>query len=60
MTKLLRLILGDNKDNIDVIVNNSMVEQNVNRDEIIVLDGCLKFDEYTNRISFKSKIHKYY
>ena len=32
-----------------------MVEQNVNRDEIIVLDGYLKFDEYTNRISFRAK-----
>ena len=32
-----------------------MVEQNVNRDEIIVLDGYLKFDEYTNRIKLQAK-----
>ena len=53
--KIAQINLGDDKDNIDVIVNNSMVEQNVNRDEIIVLDGYLKFDEYTNRISFRAK-----
>ena len=53
--KIAQINLGDDKDNIDVVVNNSMVEQNVNRDEIIVLDGYLKFDEYTNRISFRAK-----
>ena len=53
--KIAQINLGDDQDNIDVIINNSIVEKNVNRDEIIVLDGYLKFDEYTNRISFRAK-----
>ena len=53
--KIAQINLGDDKDNIDVIASNSLMENINNRDEIIVLEGYLKLDEYTNRISFRAK-----
>ena len=53
--KIAQINLSDDKDNIDVIASNSLVENIENRDEIIVLEGYLKLDEYTNRISFRAK-----
>ena len=53
--RIAQINLSDDKDNIDVIASNSLVENIENRDEIIVLEGYLKLDEYTNRISFRAK-----
>jgi len=53
--KIAQINLGDNTDNIDVIANNNLINDSISRDEIVIIEGTLRLDEYTNRISFRAK-----
>ncbi|MEL0102030.1 MAG: DNA polymerase III subunit alpha [Gammaproteobacteria bacterium] len=53
--KLAQINLGDDTDNIDVIANNNLLDNSINRDEIVIIEGTIRFDEYTNRLSFRAK-----
>ena len=53
--KLAQINLGDDTDNIDVIANNSILDNSINRDEIVIIEGTIRLDEYTNRLSFRAK-----
>jgi DNA polymerase-3 subunit alpha len=53
--KLAQINLGDDTDNIDVIANSSLLNDSINRDEIVIIEGTLRLDEYTNRLSFRAK-----
>ncbi len=53
--KLAQINLGDNTDNIDVIANNNLLNDSINRDDIIIIQGTLRLDDYTNRLSFRAK-----
>ena len=53
--KIAQISLGDDTDNIDVIANNNLINDSINRDDIVIIEGTLRLDEYTNRISFRAK-----
>jgi DNA polymerase-3 subunit alpha len=53
--KIAQINLGDDTDNIDVIANNNLINDSISRDEIVIIEGTLRLDEYTNRISFRAK-----
>jgi DNA polymerase III subunit alpha len=53
--KLAQINLGDDTDNIDVIANNNLLNESINRDEIVIIEGTLRLDDYTNRLSFRAK-----
>jgi len=38
-----------------VIANNNLINDSINRDDIVIIEGTLRLDEYTNRISFRAK-----
>tara|TARA_S200000501_G_scaffold372425_1_gene417422 strand:+ start:2896 stop:6339 length:3444 start_codon:yes stop_codon:yes gene_type:complete len=53
--KLAQINLGDNTDNIDVIANNNLLDDSISRDDIVIIEGTLRLDDYTNRLSFRAK-----
>ena len=53
--KLAQINLGDATDNIDVIANNNLLDDSISRDDIVIIEGTLRLDEYTNRLSFRAK-----
>ena len=53
--KLAQINLGDDTDSIDVIANSNLLNDTINRDEIVIIEGTLRLDEYTNRLSFRAK-----
>ena len=53
--KLAQINLGDGTDNLDVIANNSLLNESINRDDIVIIEGTLRIDDYTNRLSFRAK-----
>ena len=53
--KLAQINLGDDTDNLDVIANNSLLNESINRDDIVIIEGTLRIDDYTNRLSFRAK-----
>ena len=53
--KLAQINLGDATDNIDVIANNNLLDESISRDDIVIIEGTLRLDEYTNRLSFRAK-----
>jgi DNA polymerase-3 subunit alpha len=53
--KLAQINLGDDTDNIDVIANNNLLNESINRDEIVIIEGTLRLDDFTNRLSFRAK-----
>jgi len=53
--KLAQINLGDDTDNIDVIANNNLLNETISRDDIVIIEGMLRMDEYTNRLSFRAK-----
>ena len=53
--KIAQINLGDATDNIDVIANNNLLDDSINRDDIVIIEGTLRLDEYTNRLSFRAK-----
>ena len=53
--KLAQINLGDDTDNLDVIANNSLLNESINRDDIVIIEGTLRIDDYTNRLNFRAK-----
>ncbi len=53
--KLAQINLGDNSDNIDVIANNNLLEESIKRDDIVIIEGTPRLDDYTNRLNFRAK-----
>ena len=53
--KLAQINLGDGTDNLDVIANNSLLNESINRDDIVIIEGTLRIDDYTNRLNFRAK-----
>jgi len=53
--KIAQINLGDATDNIDVIANNNLLDGSISRDDIVIIDGTLRLDDYTNRLSFRAK-----
>ena len=53
--KLAQINLGDDTDNIDVIANNNLLDASITRDEIVIIQGTLRLDQFTNRLSFRAK-----
>ena len=53
--KLAQINLGDDTDNLDVIANNSLLNESISRDDIVIIEGTLRLDDYTNRLSFRAK-----
>ena len=53
--KLAQINLGDNTDNIDVIANYNLLNESISRDEIVIIEGTLRLDDYTNRLNFRAK-----
>ena len=53
--KLAQINLGDNSDNIDVIANNNLLDESIKRDDIVIIEGTLRLDDYTNRLNFRAK-----
>ena len=53
--KLAQINLGDTTDNIDVIANYSLLNESIKRDDIVIIEGTLRLDDYTNRLNFRAK-----
>ncbi len=53
--KLAQINLGDNSSNIDVVANNNLLDESISRDDIVIIEGTLRLDDYTNRLSFRAK-----
>ena len=53
--KLAQINLGDNSDNIDVIANNNLLDESIKRDDIVIIEGTPRLDDYTNRLNFRAK-----
>tara|TARA_B100001059_G_scaffold129327_1_gene129221 strand:+ start:1343 stop:4786 length:3444 start_codon:yes stop_codon:yes gene_type:complete len=53
--KIAQINLGDDKDNIDVIANNNLLDSSINRDEVVIIEGTLRLDDYTNRLNFRAR-----
>ena len=52
--KIANITLSDDSDTLDVICSNELIKDKIKRDEVIILEGYVKFDDYTNRISFRA------
>ena len=53
--KLAQINLGDTTDNIDVTASYNLLNESINRDDIVIIEGTLRLDDYTNRLNFRAK-----
>ena len=53
--KLAQINLGDTTDNIDVTANHNLLNESISRDDIVIIEGTLRLDDYTNRLNFRAK-----
>ena len=53
--KLAQINLGDTTDNIDVTANYNLLNESISRDDIVIIEGRLRLDDYTNRLNFRAK-----